>query len=203
MINDEYKTCPYCGEEIRAVAIKCRYCHSNLLESDIQKIPETKGNEQYQSIQSPKHIIMGNYDLNLFAEADAHSINEKDAIKEYLSECFSGYFDKFQYKNNANDYLNFECKIKTKLINPCVTLNGIAQSDVKDGKLKIMVNIKAKPNGWFWFGIALSVFLTILYPLFVVLYFAFDFIVYYLQKNKSIENARLAFEQFKFALERI
>jgi len=28
----EYKTCPYCGEQIKKIAVVCRYCNSNLSE---------------------------------------------------------------------------------------------------------------------------------------------------------------------------
>lgn len=32
MGNDEYKLCPYCGEEIKVIAVKCKHCKSDLTE---------------------------------------------------------------------------------------------------------------------------------------------------------------------------
>lgn len=35
-MNDKTKTCPYCGEEIKAVAKKCRYCGEWITEEEVQ-----------------------------------------------------------------------------------------------------------------------------------------------------------------------
>jgi len=37
VMEDLNKRCPYCGEEILAIAIKCRYCHEWLDKKDIIK----------------------------------------------------------------------------------------------------------------------------------------------------------------------
>jgi len=32
MSNEEYKSCPYCGEDVKTIAIKCKHCQSFLVE---------------------------------------------------------------------------------------------------------------------------------------------------------------------------
>jgi len=34
---DEFRTCPYCGEQIRAAATRCRYCRSRLTALDPER----------------------------------------------------------------------------------------------------------------------------------------------------------------------
>jgi hypothetical protein len=35
MDSNELKRCPYCGEEIKSVAIKCKHCKSDLIETKL------------------------------------------------------------------------------------------------------------------------------------------------------------------------
>ncbi len=46
MSGDEYKTCPYCGEEIKLVAIKCKHCQSFLHKDVDSEMKYIKKEEQ-------------------------------------------------------------------------------------------------------------------------------------------------------------
>ncbi len=58
--ENEYKDCPYCGEEIKAVAIKCKHCQSFLDDSSVQKtLSEDLPNNKGKKSRKNSFLILG------------------------------------------------------------------------------------------------------------------------------------------------
>jgi phage shock protein PspC (stress-responsive transcriptional regulator) len=49
---DDTKRCPYCGEEIRAAAVRCRYCRSRLTSFDPERWHRNHGDARLAGVCS-------------------------------------------------------------------------------------------------------------------------------------------------------
>lgn len=147
---------------------------------------------------------MSNISLTANFELDdtLKSSNSYDAIViEYFQKALEKHFDKVSF--HENNPLHFTCLLKTKIVNPCVSLKVVLHTKYHGNKVKVLIDVFTKPNGWFWFAIIISIVLTIIYPWLVFLYFLIDYLLYSYQKRISINNLNQAFKKFKFMVEKI
>jgi hypothetical protein len=70
-MEDVTKRCPYCGEEILAIAIKCRYCHEWLDNNNVIK-----------ELDSKENTLATNDKRAIEASPEETLINEEEAITD-------------------------------------------------------------------------------------------------------------------------
>lgn len=116
----------------------------------------------------------------------------KDTVMEKIEGALKREFDKVKINNGKDGTPELSCRVKTKLMNPIVTVKGPIKIQIKENKAKIMIDADTKTNGWFWFTILIS---FLFWPLFIM-----DYFIYSSQKKASIQAFEKVFERMEFDL---
>tara|TARA_R110000823_G_scaffold96554_31_gene210299 strand:+ start:1157 stop:1567 length:411 start_codon:yes stop_codon:yes gene_type:complete len=116
----------------------------------------------------------------------------KDTVITKIEEALKKEFDKVKIKNGKDGEPELYCRVKTKLLNPIVSIKGPMKVQTKDNKAKLMIDADTKTNGWFWFTFVVGLFF---WPLWLLMFF-----MYYSQKKSSIQAFEKVFERMEFDL---
>ena len=114
----------------------------------------------------------------------------KEEIFEKIEDALKKEFDKVKVKLNKEGEQELKCRVKTKLLNPIVTMKGPIKVQTKDNKAKVMIDTDTKTNGWFWFTFIIGLFF---WPLWVLMFF-----MYSSQKKSSVQSFEKVFERMEF-----
>ena len=133
-------------------------------------------------------------DITLTQTIESDMPLSEDIIKNTMREALNERFDKFKfYKKNPE---KFRCRVKSKLLNPIVSLRGTLQSQIQGNKAKLMIDASTKTNLWFW--VTLLLWLILCFPLLLLMFW-----IHSSQKKRSIEAFNSAFKQIEFQLGKV
>ena len=115
------------------------------------------------------------YDYRLSLEDDFSKEDILNETKNYLQINFN----KVKFEENSLENV-FSSRVKTKIFNPVLSLEGKIEIIVKERKSKIFIDVDTKLNGWFWFEIILGFFFPLVWIILGVQWWT--------QKKKSSES---------------
>jgi hypothetical protein len=93
------------------------------------------------------------YDYRLSLEDNISKEDILNETKNYLHRNFN----KVKFEENSLENV-FSSRVKSKILNPVVSLEGKIEIKVKERKSKVFIDVDTKLNGWFWFEIILGFF---------------------------------------------
>ena len=114
------------------------------------------------------------------------------AVRAALEKTFDATKFTTPKDTTAGNTENFVGRVKTKLLNPIVSLKGTYSVAVTDQSASVRFDTSTKTNGWFWFTLLLCLFFWPLILLVMWMWFS--------QKKKTNEALNSALNQVEFEM---
>lgn len=67
-MSEDFKNCQFCGEEIKKIAIKCRFCHELLNVNEPESEPEVQAESEYSKRLKRNFDLVDDSDTDLTLE---------------------------------------------------------------------------------------------------------------------------------------
>ena len=93
-----------------------------------------------------------------------------------LRDVLDNQFDATEYVGNVS----FVGRVKTKLMNPVVTMCGTMNAETNDGRAKVSLSVDNKLNMWFWFTLLLCFMVPFVFVILIWMFIS--------QKNAGYEQ---------------
>jgi len=130
--------------------------------------------------------------LTITKVIEADEAITKDEVIQKIEEALKSEFDKVKIKVGKDGVPELRCRVKTKLLNPIVSVRAPIKIQTKENKAKVMIDGDTKTNGWFWFTLLIGFTFPILW---IMMFF-----MYSSQKKSSIQSFEKVFERMEFDL---
>lgn len=115
----------------------------------------------------------------------------KSAIVDKIENALRGEFKKVKITENNGEY-TLNCRVKTNLFNPIVSIKSPINIQLDGNTLKLMINSDIKTNGWFWFTFLIGFLFPLIWILMIWMFIS--------QKKSSVQSINNVFDRLEFDL---